>query len=357
MDTRDWERFSEISEKIDIDDPAHKENLKKIIQLGETHARLADQFNEILSQEDVTGINKGQIRKTLGVIDEWIFDIMAKIVPISVMSKIQEKLQEEELLRIERRNCPCGGGVMDPSKPEMTSSEFLETQNEEVEFEDASHIRRYFAIKDFRKDSRHTADLEDDHGERHAIKSLLTSYPNRYTFPLKVRKRERPDFLLLSPDMEIGLEISQATTTEIERDYNQILRRGNSELVEYAPDGHNIRSLGAPLEGRGFFGHQDCLRVAKIAAEALKSKIEKLNKRGFYRASSDQLLLLFTYGLTLDLDDPSEVKALQDYLCSESNEVVAQSNCTRHFDGVHFIYESYIFIDITKDSESARIPL
>ena len=239
----------------------------------------------------------------------------------------------------------------------MGTSEFLESEDEEVEFEDASHIRRYFATKDFRARPRRTAGLEDDHGERHAIKSLLTSISDRYTFPLRVKKRERPDFLLVSPDMEIGLEISQATTTEIERDYNQISRRGNSELVEYAPDGHNINSLGAPLEGRGFYGHQDCQLVARIAAKALKSKIEKLNKRGFYKASSDQLLLLDTYGLTLFLNDPSEVKALQACLRIESNEVAAKARCSRHFDAIHFIHEPYLFLDITKDSESIRIPI
>ena len=226
-----------------------------------------------------------------------------------------------------------------------------------MEFEDASHIRRYFASKDFRERSRRTAGLEDDHGERYATRSLLTSISDRYTYPLRVKKRERPDFLLVSSDMEIGLEVSQVTTTEIERDYDKTGRRGNSELIEYGPDGHKVKSRGARLESPGFHGYQDCQLVARIAARALKSKIAKLNKPGFYKASSDQLLLLGTYGLTLHLDDPSEVKALQEYLCGEFKTVARQSKCSRQFDSVHFIENGYLFLDITKKPESMRIPL
>ena len=230
----------------------------------------------------------------------------------------------------------------------MITSEFLESEDQVVEFEDASHIRRYFAAKDFRQRSRRKAGVKEDHGERHSLRCLLVSIGDRYTFPLTVTKRERPDFLLASPDMEVGLEVSQATTTEIEQDYAQMSDRGKGELVEYGPDGHKVIPRGASLEGPGFYGYQDYQLVAGIAARALKSKIEKLNKPGFYKAWSDQLLLLDTYGLTLHLDDPSEVKALQACLRLESSEVTEKARCSRHFDAVHFIYEPYLFLDITK---------
>lgn len=238
----------------------------------------------------------------------------------------------------------------------MTTSEFLESEGQEIEFENSPHIRRFFATKDFRESSRRKAGLREDHGERYSLRCLLLSIAERYTFPLTVKKNERPDFLLKSPDMEVGLEISQSTTTEIERDYDQTSRRGNSELIEYAPDGHKVISHGARLEGPGFYGHQDCQLVAKIAARALKSKIRKLNKPGFYKACSDQLLLLGTYNLTLHLNDPSEVKALQDYLCSEFKMAAEQSDSSRHFDSVHFIEDGYLFLDITKKAERIKIP-
>ena len=237
----------------------------------------------------------------------------------------------------------------------MTTSEFLESEGKEMDFESASHIRGYFALKEFRESSRRRAGLKEDHGERYSLRSLLTSIADRYTFPLTVKKSERPDFILVSPDMEIGLEVSQVTTTEIERDYDKMSRRGNSELIEYGPDGHKVIPRGAPLEGPGFYGYQDCQLVARIAARALKSKIEKLNKPGFYKACSDQLLLLGTYGLTLDLDDSSEVRALQDCLCSELKMAAEQSKSGRQFDCVHFIQGSWLFLDVTAKPEPMRI--
>lgn len=240
-------------------------------------------------------------------------------------------------------------------EPGIETSGFLESVDDQMTFEDRSQVRRYFALKEFRESSRRRAGLKEDHGERYSLRFLLISMADRYTFPLTVKKSERPDFTLVSPDMEIGLEVSQVTTTEIERDYDKISRGGNCELIEYGPDGHKVISRGAPLESRGFYGYQDCQLVAGMAARALKAKIEKLNKPGFYKACSDQLLLLSTYGLTLDLNDSSEVKALQGFLCSELKMAAEQSESSRHFDSVHFIQGSYLFLDVTAQPELVRV--
>lgn len=232
----------------------------------------------------------------------------------------------------------------------METSDFLESADEKIKFESASHLRHYLNPKKFKESSRRKAGLKEDHGERHALRIFLLTTANQCTFPLVCKKSERPDFILSMPDMDIGLEISQTTTTEIERDYSQISRRKEGEFIEYTPDGHHVLQRGEPLRGPGFFGHQDCQRVAQVAANSLASKAEALNKPGFYLACSNQLLLLNTYDLTLDMNDPTEVEALEGYLIDEFRRVREKSKHAVHYDSVHFIEGSYLFMDVMNNA-------
>ena len=100
-----------------------------------------------------------------------------------------------------------------------------------------------------------------------------------------------------------GVEISQTTTREINRDLARSRKNQDAALVEYTVEGHQMVPAGGALTSRGFAGHQNCYRVAELVGDAFDRKTESLNKLGFGLHQRNQLLLLDTYGGAIALWD------------------------------------------------------
>ena len=187
----------------------------------------------------------------------------------------------------------------------MGRSDFIEDDGDAVVFRDHDELVETLGSRDFSSRARRQAGLREDQGERYALQHYLVPQSNvgALQVPLEIQKTERPDFLLEVPTETWGVEISQTTTREINRDLARSRKNQDAALVEYTVEGHQMVPAGGALTSRGFAGHQNCYRVAELVGDAFDRKTESLNKLGFGLHQRNQLLLLDTYGGAIALWD------------------------------------------------------
>ena len=235
----------------------------------------------------------------------------------------------------------------------MGSSGFLEVDGEMASFDSSSQLVEVLTNLDFRQKSRRSAGHKNDQGERYAIQHFLVPLARigRLLFPLTIEKTERPDFIVTQGATKWGIEVTQTTTTEINRDLARAKSQGSGDFVEYTPSGHNVVKSGDRQSGPGLSGLADCRQIGNLAAAALKRKLETLNKTGFESHSSNILLLLDTYGIPFEGD---ELPTLLEHIVQAVRAEAINSTTQLEFERICFIENGMLIDDILGSQEIFR---
>lgn len=147
--------------------------------------------------------------------------------------------------------------------------------------------------------------------------STLANY-NALEYPLKLTKRERPDWLLVRAGKGIGCEITEAVNKEKLRAQSLPESQSYGSLVDPSlfKHGQEERSLQElreivareKLTGSGWAGNAVEREYAEIVRSASESKTISLNKDGFDRFNGNWLLIYCNYMLPiLKLEEASEI--------------------------------------------------
>jgi hypothetical protein len=131
------------------------------------------------------------------------------------------------------------------------------------------------------------------HCETWSICRLLATLAKheRLDFPIRLKKRERPDFLLVSGNRHIGIEVTEAINPE----YAKATTLPEADIVGSIIDPslfkwgtpprklHELRSIVSrkKLTGPGWEGKSVEREYAKAVSDVITVKMEKLNKTGF----------------------------------------------------------------------------
>lgn len=223
---------------------------------------------------------------------------------------------------------------------------FLENDGDTLRFADAADLAARLSAADMREAARRSAGLRDDKGERYALTRFLlqAAQLGDLTFPLTITKSERPDFTLVSERGNWGIEVTQTTTTEINRDIAVARRKGDPGYLEYTPNGHMMVQPDGKLRSEGLSGHADCRRMACLAAEAVQKKLRVLNTPGYTALANNVLLLLDTYGIMFGAD---ELPDLARHIGASVAGAVQGFAGTLRYDRICFVGDSFVIDDLS----------
>lgn len=137
-------------------------------------------------------------------------------------------------------------------------------------------------------------------------------------YPLRLTKRERPDFLLVCADKAIGCEITEAVNGECLKAKSLPEAAKESSIVDVSKFkwGAPKRSLDKlreiasqdKLTGSGWAGNSVEVEFSQLVFDVASRKTETLNKAGFDKFSRNYLLIYCNQTLPiLDIEEGSEI--------------------------------------------------
>jgi hypothetical protein len=128
-------------------------------------------------------------------------------------------------------------------------------------------------------------------------------------FPVKLTKRERPDWLLELEDERIGCEITEAVSSEKLKAESLPEADAEETVVDVSlfKHGQNQRSLDElreiasrkKLSGSGWAGDSVEKEYAEIVQDVAQKKTATLNKKGFEKFDQNWLLIYCNYNLPI----------------------------------------------------------
>jgi hypothetical protein len=146
--------------------------------------------------------------------------------------------------------------------------------------------------------------------------ATLVKY-DRLDFPIRLTKRERPDFLLVSGDRHIGIEVTEAINPEYAK--ATTLPEADIEGATIDPSLfkwgtpprklHELRSIVSrkKLTGMGWEGTSVESEYAEAIFDVVTSKTAKLLRKGFERFTENWLVIYCNLTLpALELEDANE---------------------------------------------------
>lgn len=238
---------------------------------------------------------------------------------------------------------------------ETMKTQFFEQYGNEIEFKNDSDVNEKFSSIDCSVPKK-TQGRTSDHKERFCIKIYLMALclNKLLRFPLRIKKSEAPDFLILSNNQTIALEVTEATTedfqcadTELEKSpegtmlENSFLKFENSSL----PKGEYKKALRKPGEkliGDAWVGDSLEREWVNIIISAIDKKIHKLNEPHFKTANRYELLIYESQVVGLVID-----KALP-LLNDAIHKKFHLASFERNFDSISVIYNDQLLYDIAK---------
>lgn len=137
-------------------------------------------------------------------------------------------------------------------------------------------------------------------------------------YPLRLRKRERPDFLLVSSGKSIGCEVTEAINGDYLRAKSLPEAANEKSIVDVSKFkwGTAKRSLDElreivskdKLTGPAWAGNSVEVEFSQIVFDVANKKTESLRKSGYERFSSNYLLIYCNQTLPiLDVEEGSEI--------------------------------------------------
>ena len=162
-------------------------------------------------------------------------------------------------------------------------------------------------------------------------------------WPLSVKKHEGPDFVISGlAEKTIGLEVTQATDTELERKHSISERSNFEKVVVKASDGYHLIPKNGPLVGMPFWGGASVNQWCRTALESILDKIVKLNSETYNKFSSNQLLIY------ANLHYPESRRIFHKQLniiTKELEQIEYYNSCKYHFDSIAIFDEEHFCDD------------
>lgn len=139
------------------------------------------------------------------------------------------------------------------------------------------------------------------HAERYCIAHLLATLPtSKFSFPLTLTHRDKPDFLLAMPGGEVGIEHTEAVPQNVAHAAT-LRERGAGPEVYFIPraiPGERPRTaaelrreIEADEPGTGWYGDSPERQWAVAMVHYVKEKIPKVMADGFVRFPTNWLLV------------------------------------------------------------------
>lgn len=137
--------------------------------------------------------------------------------------------------------------------------------------------------------------------ERYCIVHLLETLPiGRFSFPLTLTHSDKPDFLLVMPGSEVGIEHTEAVPENVAR-ANFLREKGLGPDVYFTPHAapgaprktaNELRhDIEADEPGPGWYGDSPEREWAAAMAHSVKEKIPKATAEGFVRYPVNWLII------------------------------------------------------------------
>lgn len=165
-----------------------------------------------------------------------------------------------------------------------------------------------------------------EHCERWSICRFLASYAEieLIDYPLRIEKRERPDFLLQLPSGDIGVEVTEAVPPDWawvdarreKLNYENLvfLHRFRPGKPQRSKEAINRIAQGTTW-GNGWDGDAPEREWAEVMLHFSLKKAEKLMKPGFERFTADWLLIYDNWPLPA-IDNPKAASYFMERLCT-----------------------------------------
>lgn len=157
-------------------------------------------------------------------------------------------------------------------------------------------------------------------------------------FPFCVRKAESPDFVLtVRETTTIGIEHRDITSQDYQEHLSESANNPSSTSVRL----DRFKFGGQPTSeiNAGWVGNEVEREWSQLALQAIRDKIELLNKPHFQKLDSYELLLYSNTHLP-NIDLQIAIDLLR---ASLNNELVSQTH-TRHFHSISIIYGNKVWL-------------
>jgi len=191
-----------------------------------------------------------------------------------------------------------------------------------------------------------------DHTERYAISHMLSALvgKNHFSYPFKLIRRERPDFLLTSDTYQIGIEHTEAVPQN--EAHRTVLRdRVNGPDMYFYPhhqpgepkktSAELVKEITENRVGDGWAGNSVEKEWAEVMFHFVERKVVTLLKNGFETFDEDWLLIYDNWSLPA-LEHNIALSILWDF--------VAASHVLEKFERIFIITGKHIC-----DISSSRI--
>lgn len=187
-----------------------------------------------------------------------------------------------------------------------------------------------------------TEGRKSSHRERHCLKIyLMYLLQNKLLkFPLKIKKEEGPDFLVLYHDEIIALEVTDAGTKGYQRAMTELQKSPPGTILESGT--HKLVKPGGKLSGPGWSGNSVEIEWASVILESIINKTESLNQPHFKIANRYELLIY-------DNSDVSAMLHVKDALPLLKNTIHEKFNVERFertFSCISVIHHDLLLYDI-----------
>ena len=158
------------------------------------------------------------------------------------------------------------------------NDQFFSKYGDEITFKDLSDLLYKFSQLDCSVPRRDEG-RKTDHVERESLKIYMEQLAkmDKWEYPITVKKRERPDFIISQDSRPtIGIEQTEATTNKIQQKFAKFERSTLEIFIDY----------NAPPE----FGNRE-VKTARSIIDMITKKTLKLNKPNYVLCDRNELLI------------------------------------------------------------------
>lgn len=218
---------------------------------------------------------------------------------------------------------------------------FFGQYEDEIEFQNNSEVTGKLANIDCSVPDR-TRGRKSSHRERYCLKIYLMylSQNGVLKFPLKIKKEEAPDFLILSYDETTALEVTDASTENYQRAMTELAKSPPGTMLEKGTN--KLMKLGDELMGKGWSGNSVETEWVDIILSAIREKTKSLNKPHFKKTNRYELLIYDNSHLSAMLHVKDALPLLKKALYEKLNGDYFE----RNFHSISIIHSDLLLYDI-----------
>lgn len=220
-------------------------------------------------------------------------------------------------------------------------TQFFGQYGNEIEFQNNSEVIGKLANIDCSVPAR-TRGRKSSHRERYCLRIYLMQFSQNglLKFPLKIRKEEAPDFLILCRDETIALEVTDASTKDYQQAVTELTKSPVGTLLESGTN--KLVKHGERLIGEGWKGNSVEVEWVDIILNSIQNKTEALNQTHFKIANRYELLIYDNSHLSVML----HVKDALPLLKKAINEKLTGNCFKKNFNSISIIHSNLLLYDI-----------